>query len=386
MVRGATAVAARAEAETKVMIVMAHQNPRDEHLAYTKMVNACARPTFAEAARYYYERGGNPIDGLSIGFAREASRVWGNMVHGVEVVAHLSETEAPPHGRVDVIGYAWDLETNVRSVKPVTFKALIYRKKGGWIKPDERDFRELVARNGAIAERNAILDMLPPDLKEDLLQRLRKTGAERAARDLERDRAGVMSAMVKAFGEFGVTEAMLLSYVSLKKWDKLAPEQLARLRAVYTGLHDNAYTAASVFPELGGTAAARGDQSAAAKEAEDELTKAATRMHEGEWVEEGSESDGPGEGEAVEEKPKRAAPLKRRGKAAKPEPEEEEAGPEIHVHEGAWVGDLPKVSDLPYILDNVDETVVVDLYERDERKGALEHYYRKLEALGYEME
>lgn len=403
MVRGASGVAARAEAETKAMIVMAYQNPRDEAAAYAALAGACTRPTFAAAARYSYPRGGEEIDGLSIGFAREAARVWGNIVSGVEIVAHLTPEEHPPHGRVDIFGFAWDLQSNRRVHKPATFKALIFRKKGGWQKPDERDFRELVARHGAVAERNAILDLIPPDVKEDLLDRLRKTSVGKAEEDLKRNRKTIVEKLRVAFGNYGVTEDMLCHLVELDNLDAMDAAQLSRLRAVFAGMEDGAVVASEVFPELGGAAAASG-QSTQAATADAELDAASEDdVPEPEPVPAAPAKRGakpaPAPAPAAEEK---AAP-KKRGKPAPPPPADEEEEVELRVAEGAWVGDLPAVNQLPAVFtalkeahgedaaegdssaDTLYEQVVLDMYQRDERPGAAPHYAVVMGELGYDV-
>jgi hypothetical protein len=385
---------AEAEATVKAQLVHAIGYPRDENRAYLALTNACQRETFAVAARYSYPRGGQEIDGLSVGFAREAARVWGNLRFGYHIVSERNAKQHPPHGQVVLRGYAWDIQTNVFVEKDATFPYLIFRKRGGWQEPDERDKRELIARHAAIAYRNCILDLIPPDVKEELLDKLRKTSATKAKEDLTKDRAGTIKRLLKAFGAMGVTKAMLESYLELDDLDELEPSQLAQLRGLYSSIKDGATVVGDAFPDLaGGQAAARGQQSAAAAEAEAELDSAATHMG-AEWEEveeepddEPEEPDDWTEEPEEEEEPapkKRAAPKKRGSKPAAEEVEEDT--PEIRIHNGAWVGDLPKVGDLPYVLDHVPEEVCLDLYERDNRQSAVAHYYKKLEEYGYELE
>lgn len=399
---GSATAAARAEAETKVMIVMAHQHPRDEQRAYQHLALACTRPSFAESAMYAYPRGknddGSPniVDGLSIGFAKEAARVWGNVQYGVEIVGRLSEKDAPPHGRVDIVGWAWDLQTNVRVTHPATFKALIYRRGKGWVEPDERDFRELVARHGAIAMRNAILNLIPPDVKEDLLDRLRNTGTGTASKDLEANREGVVKALASAFSHYGVTEDMLCHYLAIAELSLIDAQGLSTLRGIYRSIRDGATQASQHFPELGGQAAAEGDQSPSAADADAAMDAVLD--------EEGEEP----EPERPEPEEPKAAPKKRKKKKApepEPEPEEEdedEDEPEIRVHEGSWVGDLPKVSDYPAVIASLKETfgemesdeadfetvfeqVLFGMYEREDRTSGEKHLASALGDLGYEV-
>jgi len=259
---------AAAEAEVKGAIVLARQFPRDENRAYIALAGSCERPTFAASARYDYTRGGKLIDGLSVGFAREAARVWGNIQHGIRIVGVRNDDEYPPHGEVHIKGWAWDMQTNTRVEQETTFPYLIFRKRGGWVKPDERDARELVARHGAIVVRNCILNLLPPDVKEDLLERLRDTGASKAATDLDQDRDGTVAKLAKAFDGLGVTADMLCHLLEVDSLDAIDGRGLDRLRGVYQAIKDGATQANAVFPELGGQAAATGGQSAAAAESQ----------------------------------------------------------------------------------------------------------------------
>ncbi len=395
LTRTGTDVSAQQEGEAygTVMAMLFHamRHHRDENQAYVALQKACRREGFAAKARYSYPRGGHEIDGLSVGFAREAARVWGNMRYGHHLVSEKNEKQHPPHGQIVIRGYAWDIQTNTMVEKDAVFTYQIFRKKGGWQSPDERDSRELIARHAAIAVRNAILDLLPPDVKEELLDMLRETAASKGTKDLEADMEGTISKLEDAFGRMGVTDAMLCHYLELDELSAMDGQQLGMLRSLYQSIRDGAVQAHQVFPELGGDAAARGDQSSVAADAEAELDEAAAEEEgsepedevvEGEWEHE--EPEEPDEDPEPEPEPakKKAAPKKRSARTAPAEP----ATPEIRVSEGAWVGELPKVSDLPYVLDNVAEEVVIEMYERDERPKALAHYYKKMEELGYDLE
>ncbi len=376
---------AAAEAEVKGAIVLARQFPRDENRAYIALAQACERPTFAASARYDYTRGDKLIDGLSVGFAREAARVWGNMQHGIRIVGVRNDQEYPPHGEVHIKGWAWDMQSNTRVEQETTFPYLIFRRSGGWVKPDERDARELVARHGAIVVRNCILNLLPPDLKDDLLERLRDTGAGKAAKDLDSDREGTTAKLVNAFGGLGVTTDMLCHLLELDTLDALGGRGLDRLRGVFQAIKDGATQANAVFPELGGQAAAAGGQSAAAEAAEAALEEADEEDGDGPEAEQEAEDE-----PEPEPKPVAASPKKRtRKKATKAAATEDVAPPEPEIRvadDGSWVGDLPKVSDLPAVLAQLEEATVVGMYEREERPGALPHYYSVLEErFGYDM-
>ena len=150
---------AKQQAEIQAAVVMARRYPRDEGMAIDRIKTACKRPAFADAAAYRYPRGkkrdGTPnmIVGPSINLAREMGRCFGNIRVGQDVLRDDDETRL-------IEAYAWDLETNYRTTEQVQFKKLIYRKKDGWVQPDERDLRELTNRLGAIAKHLAGADCL----------------------------------------------------------------------------------------------------------------------------------------------------------------------------------------------------------------------------------
>src|SRR5688572_11197600 len=73
------AVAAQVDAQIRARYALAVRNPRDMDTVRNKVLKACARPRFAETARYALPRGGKKIEGPSIRFAEEAARALGNV-------------------------------------------------------------------------------------------------------------------------------------------------------------------------------------------------------------------------------------------------------------------------------------------------------------------
>lgn len=69
----------RAVAEVQAAMMIARMNPRDPIAAMDRILNACARPTLAEAAVYQYSRGGSDVSGPSIRLAEAMAQSWGNM-------------------------------------------------------------------------------------------------------------------------------------------------------------------------------------------------------------------------------------------------------------------------------------------------------------------
>jgi hypothetical protein len=96
---------ARAVAEVAAAVHAAAARPRDEDLAIARFKRSCARIEFAQRAFYKYPRGGKNVTDVTIRFAIEAARCWGNMTSG------SAEIERQP-GQSTVVAFAWDLETN----------------------------------------------------------------------------------------------------------------------------------------------------------------------------------------------------------------------------------------------------------------------------------
>jgi hypothetical protein len=240
---------ARVQAETAASITVAQRFRRSEPQARQELINSVkASPRLAEKAAYRYPRGKrqdpvtgewveNIISGPSTYIAREAARVWGNLVYGTEVIR---DTE---HER-QIRSFAWDMQTNMRCIAEATFKKLVQRvqwKKNGnknekvtvWVEPDERDLRELSNKYASIGERNCILKIIPAHLIDEVMEVSRQASTEDAAKHPETVRAK----LADSFLAMCVTVAMLEDYLghSLKE---TTPTELTDLRAIYQSIRD----------------------------------------------------------------------------------------------------------------------------------------------------
>lgn len=229
----ALAVVQREKTELESAIVVAKRFPRDENAAYTRIVQSCRRPTFAEGARYAFPRGGKTVSGPSVKLAREMARAWGNLRYGLRIVAVDDD-------QVHIRGYALDLETNNYVEAEDRFAKLVQRKKGNrteWVEPDERDLRELVNRRGAILMRNCLLQVLPPDVTEDAEREAQATLKKAAKGELAQDRPAAIRRLALAFDALGVTTDMLAGFLG-HELDLITEDELAELRAVYASIQD----------------------------------------------------------------------------------------------------------------------------------------------------
>jgi hypothetical protein len=209
--------------EIQASIVVAKKFPRIVDECWAKLMQSCKRQSFAKKASYSYPRGGTQITGPSVNLARTAGQCYGNIRYGVDIVRDDDEDRT-------IVGWAWDVENNVRASYPDHFKKLIFRKKGGWVVPDERDLRELTNRRGAIALRNALIHIMPRDFIEDAEAMCLKT-----LKDDIKDPAGEKKRLILAFDEIGVTVEMLTAYVKSDPW---SPDDLVELQGIITAIKE----------------------------------------------------------------------------------------------------------------------------------------------------
>jgi hypothetical protein len=226
---------AAVEAEIRAAITVALKFPRNEDKAFQKLMKACDRPAFAADVSYEFPRGGKPITGPSVYVAREAARVWGNVRYGLNVVADDENFRT-------IEAWAWDLESNTKVYAQDTFEKSIQRRqydKAGnytgtkWIKPDERDLRELMNRRGAICTRNCILQLMPSDLIDDAIARSKQTLQKHVTQDPE----AAKKAVILAFSGINVGVEQLEQLLGHPIGTSQATE-IVQLRAIWKSIAD----------------------------------------------------------------------------------------------------------------------------------------------------
>ena len=215
---------ASAVAEIQSAIIVAQRFPRDEKVAWANIMEAMKRKSLAIKSTYSFPRGGKQITGPSVHVARVIAQYWGRMRWGVDIIFEDDDS-------IILRGWAWDVQHDNKVHSDHKFKKLIYRKATGWITPDERDLRELINKNAAILKRNALLELLPPDLVEDALGVAQQTVAHGI-----KDPKGESKKLILAFADFGVTPEMMSSYVGTDKW---GAHDCVTLQAVLNALIDN---------------------------------------------------------------------------------------------------------------------------------------------------
>lgn len=233
---GTELVASREAQEVQVAMAAAKRFPRDEVLAYNRVIRDCQRHSLAEKAMYEYPRGGQVVTGPSIHLARAMARNWGNLDSGFKVLEQ-SATEST------VMVYCWDLETNYRETKVFTVRHVRETKKGSYPLTDSRDIYEMIANQSARRERACILAVIPGDVVDAAIGQCNVTlsgGGKKPIADTVRD-------MVRAFQEeHGVTAEMLEKYIGCKK-EAFSQQSVVRLRNVYNTLRDGSASVEQYF-------------------------------------------------------------------------------------------------------------------------------------------
>jgi hypothetical protein len=243
----ANAMAASAMAEIRLAMQMAIDRPRNEDHAIGKVMKVCKRHAFAEKGVYRFPRGDKEIVGASIKLAEEMAKAWANLRWGFTVVMDEGVKRT-------VRGWAWDLENNSKKEVDLTFDKLIYRKRGGWIEPDERDLLELTNRNASKATRNAILSLLPWDMVQDAIAECKRTILD----GIKKDPDAARKSMIAAFQlDLGISAAELTAFIG-HPMEQLRPEKIAELRGIYSAIKGQETTWQDVVGKAAVTAGLEG--------------------------------------------------------------------------------------------------------------------------------
>jgi hypothetical protein len=146
----ATAVEqARAVAEVAAAVKVAQEFPRDISRAVERMRQACSQKALADRAFYSLPRAGGRVEGSTVHLARELAGCWGNIDHGVRELRRDDDA-----GVSEVIAWAWDQETNVRSSRSFIVPHEIMVGKGADKKRKRLlDIADVANNNNSVAAR-----------------------------------------------------------------------------------------------------------------------------------------------------------------------------------------------------------------------------------------
>lgn len=216
--------ASRAVAEAQGKLLIAKKFPRNETEAFAKAIQSCQRPGLASKAFYSFPRGKETVTGVTIRFAEELARCYGNLDYGIK---ELSNSD----GQSEMQAYCWDLETNTISLQNFTNKHIRESKYGNTELKSQRDIYELNANMGARRLRSRILAILPPDLVEECIQECRRTLAgDNSTPIIDR-----INKMVVAFQKIGVSKEQLEKRLN-HTVESVTEEELVELTGIYNGI------------------------------------------------------------------------------------------------------------------------------------------------------
>lgn len=216
--------ASRAIAEAQGKLVIAKRFPRDEIASYSRMIEACKRPSLAEKAFYKFPRSGGSVEGPTIRFAEELARCWGNIDYGIK---ELSQDD----GKSEMQAYAWDLETNAQSVQNFTNPHQREVGKKMVTLTSQRDIYENNANMATRRLRARILAILPAWFVEDGIEECKKTLAGSNDEPIV-DR---IKKMVLKFAKLGVTQEQIEQRIK-KKVTAMSVDDLVEFTGIYNAI------------------------------------------------------------------------------------------------------------------------------------------------------
>ena len=224
----------RAIAEVQAAMVIARMNPRDPIAAMDRILNACTRPTLADAAVYQYSRGGSDVSGPSIRLAEAMAQQWGNFQFGIRELEQRN-------GESTVQAFAWDVETNTR--REVTFQVphVRHTRQGQKRLEDPRDIYEMVANQGSRRLRACILAVIPGDVTEAAVHQCEATMKAKADTSPE-----AVQKMLQAFAGYGITKDQIEKRIQ-RHIDAIQPAQIVALKKIYASMRDGMSVAADWF-------------------------------------------------------------------------------------------------------------------------------------------
>lgn len=227
----------RAVTEAQGKLLLAKQFPRNYTSCYSNAIQACQRKGFAEKAFFSYPRGGQTVTGVTIRFAEEMARCYGNIDYGIKELSHED-------GKSEMQAYCWDLETNTISSQNFTVEHVIETKQGNRKLTGQRDIYERTANDGSRRMRSRILAILPPDLIEDCIAECRRTLAGQNNIPM----IDKIKSMVTAFAKLGVTKEMIEKRLK-HTIESVNDDELVEYIGIYNGLKQKETTISDWFEQ-----------------------------------------------------------------------------------------------------------------------------------------
>lgn len=229
----------RAIAEVQAAVVVAQQCPRDMARALGDMRDSTGRLALAARAFYTVPNRGN---GPSVHLARELARIWGNIQYGVH---ELRRDDVA--GESEVQAFAWDLQTNTRSVRTfVVPHARMKKVNGQQTREKLFDLGDIYLSNqnvGARAVRECIFTVLPTWLTEEAQDLCRATLERGEGKPLEVR----ITEMIGAFTAIGVKVEQLEQKIGRQRGTWTAAD-VAQMGITYTSITRDGLDKDGEFP------------------------------------------------------------------------------------------------------------------------------------------
>lgn len=217
---GAVVLATRAAKEVEARMLFARRFPREYMVYRRKILEACKRPAFADAGIYEVPRGGKQIEGLSIRFAEECARHYGNIDVSSMVVSESDEDRTIECSVVDLeTNFPW--RQSVVIAKTVERKSVqrgdeVLRKrqnsKGEQVFIVRANAEQVFMEQNRLLSktiRNLILNHIPSDIKEEARDIMEST----LKSEVDNDIVGARKRIVDGFYRRGVTPGMLAEFL-----------------------------------------------------------------------------------------------------------------------------------------------------------------------------
>lgn len=249
----ASSVAARAKAEVEARALVALGRPRHVESFRLGLLQACKRSRFAAGAWYSKPVGGKPIEGLSIRFAEEAARHYGNLHIGAQVVYDDAERRI-----IKVV--ATDLENNNTYDSDVTVAKFVERRSpkqgdevlrsrtnstGQTVYIIRADDDALLNKQAALiskARRQLILQHIPSDISEEAAEIILETRQS----EVDADPLAARKRMVDAFFGLGIGPEQLEEFLG-HALDTVTKAEIHLLGSIYTGIKEGESSWADVM-------------------------------------------------------------------------------------------------------------------------------------------
>lgn len=255
------AEAQRAIVESAYTVAM--RRPRNMLAVRDRLLKECDRPRFAEAAEYKLPfKKWDPKTrtesteirrGLSIRFAESALSALGNIMIRSSI---LLDDDLKIVGEV----VALDLESNVMHTEPFLTRKVVEKKSVGQYdevldrrvnslgeetyicKARENDVEKKLRAAIQKAKRNAILEIVPADIKEEAAEKCQKI----VAQGIKDDPTAYMKRLADAFSGIGIGPELIEQYLG-HPIASVNPDEILELKDVFGAIRDGESTWAEIM-------------------------------------------------------------------------------------------------------------------------------------------